>query len=178
MSRHPTWLCAKCVSEKLWQEFWPKADIGTSSINEHFLKMSQHRPNNAILPLEIQLLLGAELRWAFSSWALNVPLKLLRAASMTRAPSKSRPEALPFDGPVAWCRAGVLDQTGQRLFDEAFAETTMELERLDVSRATLAQSISRLIWTECDPYKLKTKAILALSHGEKRNGGPSQGDKS
>jgi hypothetical protein len=127
--------------------------------------MSPGRTNNVALSKEVQLVLGAELRWELSSWAIRVPMALLRLASKTLEPPNARPEAFPSDEPISWCEKGVIDPAGAIIFDKAFRKAWAELEDLDfpVQQDMLARCISQLIATECDPGKLKTKAIILLS---------------
>lgn len=123
------------------------------------------RTNQARLTPELQNILGAELRWAFSSWAFRVPLPLLRLASQTIDPPEARAESYPSDEPFAWCEKGVIDGAAAAIFERAFDDAWIELHDLDVnaSREKLARCLTLLMATECDSSRLKTKAILKLS---------------
>ena len=127
--------------------------------------MSPGRNSNVALSMDVQLVLGAELRWELSSWAIRVPIELLRLANKTLDPPNARPEAFPSDEPISWCKKGVIDPAGAMIFDKAFREAWAELEDLDfpVRQNMLARCIGQLIATECDPGRLKTKAIILLS---------------
>ena len=127
--------------------------------------MLADRTNRVTLPIEIQLALGAELRWEFSSWAIRMPMDLLRLAGKAPDAPNARPEVFPSDEPVSWCEKGVIDTAGTRIFDKAFKEAWAELVDLDlaVGQETLARCLSALMATECDPGKLKTKAVILLN---------------
>jgi hypothetical protein len=126
--------------------------------------MIRHETNRGYIPLEVQRALGAELRWALSSWAIRSPWKLVRLAQRAHTPSNKKLEVFPSDEPVIWSEKGVLDATSIAILDKAFYQAWGDLKNVDhtADEETLARCLSEMIKTERDPARLATKAVIRL----------------
>ena len=126
--------------------------------------MNTRGTNRGYIPPEVQLALGAELRWTLSSWAIRLPWKLLSLAHRAHAPQNNKFEHLPSDEPVIWSERGVLDAASIAILDKAFRQALADLRNADhaADKEKLARCLCEMIKTERDPSRLAAKAVISL----------------
>jgi hypothetical protein len=127
--------------------------------------MSQPGDDQSKLPLEVQRVLGFELRAAYESWAHRVPWSLVLLARRIRGYVEgASSQTVPDEDGEGIFDPNLYDPETIAILVEAFDQAWNDLQAIDnpASKEVLARSLRRLVQRERIPSRLATKAVLQI----------------